>query len=217
VVEKPQERDNKMNSLVLCRARGFTLLELLITIALVAVLATLSLPGMQNFFDRERLIGATEQIYSHLQQARIEAIARSIPIYAKVEVSTTGDLQYGISQRDGCVLSQGVDDDDACVLVRDDSKDDDVAKGNFVSGVGAEDLMLMSFDISEFTGVSASDVDFQIKFEPMRGTASASNEINLSTALGRELRIEIGLLGQLKICSPNDSVDGYNSCSGGAG
>ena len=74
----------KMNS------RGFTLIELLITIALTVVLLTLGVPSMKSFFDRERLISATEQIYSHLQQARIEAIARSADVYTNITTNADG-------------------------------------------------------------------------------------------------------------------------------
>jgi prepilin-type N-terminal cleavage/methylation domain-containing protein len=216
-----------MNSLVLRRARGFTLIELLITIALTVVLLTLGVPSMKSFFDRERLIGATEQIYSHLQEARIESIARSRSIYASILVDADGNLTYGFSQRepdpDWCDPSEtDVTADKACVLIRDDGQGT-LAKADVLlddPGVAIsdyqDDLILMSFEISDFTGITVTDNDLQIEFEPLRGTASSSGSVELQTEDGtKQLNIEIGLLGQIKICSPNDSVSGYSDqCSG---
>jgi len=204
-----------MNSLVSCRARGFTLLELLITIAIVVVLATLALPGMQSFYDRERLIGATEQIYSHLQQARIEAIARSRPIYTQFVVSS-GALNYGISQNENCVPTQTtLTATDACVLIID-SGDGSSSATNDNADVSQNDIVLNSFDIDSFNGISVDSGSVQIRFEPLRGVASAGSVIQLSSRppFDRKLNINVGLLGQISICSPDDSVLGYSPCGG---
>lgn len=205
-----------MNSLVLRRARGFTLIELLITVALVVVLLTLGVPSMKSFFDRERLIGATEQIYSHLQQARIEAISRSRPIYTEFKVSTAG-LEYGFSQNDSCDPS--IDDPtqaNACVLIIDSG--DGSATADLEIGsteIDNDDLVLMSFDILGYEegGITYDSGTFGIDFEPLRGIPSNTSEvqITLSSALGREMKIRVGPLGQISVCS-DGTIDGYSTC-----
>jgi type IV fimbrial biogenesis protein FimT len=200
-----------MNSLVLRRARGFTLIELLITIALIVVLLTLGVPSMKSFFDRERLISATEQIYSHLQQARIEAIARSADVYTNITTSADGSWSYGVSVFGPCDPAQtNKNESDACVIIVDD--------GDGVTGE-ADDRVLMRYDSSEHESISAS-VDgnaLQITFDSLRGTMEtlSGNTISLQSEGLRTLDIRIGALGQISICSPDDNVSGYSQCPAG--
>jgi prepilin-type N-terminal cleavage/methylation domain-containing protein len=201
-----------MNSLVLRRARGFTLIELLITIALTVVLLTLGVPSMKSFFDRERLISATEQIYSHLQQARIEAIARSADVYTNIITSDVdGSWSYGVSVLGPCNPAQtNKNETDACVIIVDD--------GDGVTGE-ADDRVLMRYDSTQHDSITAS-VDgnaLQITFDSLRGTMEtlSGNTISLESEGSRTLDIRIGALGQLSICSPDDNVSGYSQCPAG--
>jgi len=227
-----------MNSLVSCRARGFTLIELLITLVVVVVLLTIGLPSMQSFFDRERLISATEQVYSHLQQARIESIARSRNIYLTFDTSD-GGLKYGFSQRSGC--NPDVTDptnSTACVLLVDDGAGAtafaDLDLPVSVAGTAlADDVVLMRFDVDQYSNtfqdikLTEDDVEyskFEIMFDALRGIPYEYDSVSdtvlgiapqveiLLPSLERELRLNLGSLGQMSICSPDDSVSGYSKC-----
>jgi type IV fimbrial biogenesis protein FimT len=185
---------------------GFTLVELLITLAVTIVLLTLGLPSMQSFLDSARLVDAAEQLQSHLQQARIESIARSTDIH--VNISANGSpWVYGISHRNLCDTTQATPAGaNACVLVVDD--------GDKSFDPGA-DLVLMRFDSSDHAGVSASGGNIQITFSSLRGTSSGGT-IDLTSAGGRKLTISVGLLGRINICYAQDSalpVTGYKECT----
>jgi type IV fimbrial biogenesis protein FimT len=59
-------------------AAGFTLVELLVGISIVAVLLALGAPAMGTYLQNSKLANATASYYSGIQAARSEAIRRNI-------------------------------------------------------------------------------------------------------------------------------------------
>jgi prepilin-type N-terminal cleavage/methylation domain-containing protein len=70
------------------RTRGFTLIELMVTVAVVVILGMLALPSMIAFRERATLRAGTEQVVSFWNQARFEAAKRNQMV--KVSVKTNG-------------------------------------------------------------------------------------------------------------------------------
>ena len=189
---------------------GFTLVELLVSLSLIVLLATISLPGMKGFFDRASLVTATEKIYSHLQLARMESMARSIPLH--VSISADGALwRYGLSHRNGCDPDQADRTDaSACVLVIDDG-DGVVHSDGITTDTG--DLVLMRFTYEAHPDIDAfvAGGNQQLTFDPVRGTATPG-EIDLASSEGNRLRVRVGLLGKIQICTPDGSMPDYKGC-----
>jgi prepilin-type N-terminal cleavage/methylation domain-containing protein len=57
-------------------SRGFTLIETMIIVAIIGVLAGLTIPAFANYIQRQKVIGARNELMADIQYARSLAIAR---------------------------------------------------------------------------------------------------------------------------------------------
>ena len=69
--------------------RGFTLTELLATIAIAAILAAIAVPSFQDMVADSRVTTATNNLISNLSLARSEAIKRNVPVVLCRSTSST--------------------------------------------------------------------------------------------------------------------------------
>jgi type IV fimbrial biogenesis protein FimT len=63
--------------------RGFTLVELLIVVSLIAVVLGLAGPSFSSFIQMQRLKSINAQLVTDLQSARSEAVGRNWPVYVR--------------------------------------------------------------------------------------------------------------------------------------
>lgn len=194
---------------------GFTLLEMLIAMSILAIIITIAMPGMSGFTANQRLIGSAEQVYAHLQQARSEAVARNTQVFVNFAADGTATWQYGMSGATSlCDLSvTTATGASACAMSVDDG-DGVLDPGD--GSVDTGDLLLMRFTDADHTGVLMGIANFssattQIVFDPLRGTATAG-EVNLTGTNGNRLRLRVSLLGRVDICTPDDSMGAYQTC-----
>lgn len=179
------------------RRAGFTLLELMATLAVLAILASLGVPAMQEMLERNRLKSAAQTFMSDLQWMRGEAIRRNRPLHLAVDVDA---WCYGITTRTTCNCRAAADDTDACVL--------ETADTSVLKRVGSDDL----------PGVRIVSVNSslgnppRLRFEPQRATATSYGSLTFASRKGAQLRLVLSKLGRVRVCSPNDSVPGYAPC-----
>jgi type IV fimbrial biogenesis protein FimT len=195
--------------------KGFTLLEMLIAMAILGIIISVAVPSMSGFTANQRLIGAAEQVYSHLQQARSEAVARSTPVFVNFAADGTAAWTYGMSSVNSlCDLAITVATGlNACRMVVSDG---DATLDPGTGAVDAGDLVLMRYTAADYPGVSMAIAAFssgttQFVFDPVRGSAS-SGQVNLTGSNGNQLRVTVSLLGRVALCTPDDSMDAYQDC-----
>lgn len=69
----------------ICRSAGFSLIELMMVLVLVAIFASIAVPSFNALIERNRIQTASEELYSLLQYARSEAVNR----HANVSIRAT--------------------------------------------------------------------------------------------------------------------------------
>jgi type IV fimbrial biogenesis protein FimT len=195
--------------------KGFTLLEMLIAMTILAIIISVGVPSLSGFSANQRLIGAAEQVYSHLQQARSEAVSRNTLVYVNFAVDGTASWEYGMSSVNSlCDLTittaSGVN---ACRMVVSDG---DASLDPGTGAVDAGDLVLMRYTDTDYPGVTMNIASFstgtsQFVFDPARGTAS-SGQVNMTGTNGNQLRVSVNLLGRVSLCTPDGNIDRYQDC-----
>jgi len=71
---------------------GFTLVELVVVLAVLGIAALLSMPAMLGVIARQRLIGAARSVTLLLQESRLEAIRRTTPVEVNYQNAATCSL-----------------------------------------------------------------------------------------------------------------------------
>jgi type IV fimbrial biogenesis protein FimT len=202
--------------------RGVSLLEMLIAMAILGIIISVAVPSMTEFGANQRLIGAAEQVFGHIQQARSESVARNAPVYVNFSANGSTTWTYGVGLTTGCTLTTtNPTTAGACYLVVSDGDttydgiDADADGTVEASETDTGDRVLMRFPSTDYDDIEMGLASFssgtQIVFNPIRGTSS-SGQINFENSTGKQLRITVSLLGRAAICSPAGSVSNYAAC-----
>jgi prepilin-type N-terminal cleavage/methylation domain-containing protein len=96
--------------------RGFTLLELLLVMAITAIVSAMAVPALMNTSAQLRLASATRQVERELQQARMRAVRGDRII--RVRFNCPSARQYRIVEVLGTLNKPATDDADARAATR---------------------------------------------------------------------------------------------------
>jgi type IV fimbrial biogenesis protein FimT len=105
--------------------RGFTLAELMVTVAIAAILAALAVPAMQNFLAAQAVEALAQELSTALRLARSEALKRGVEVSICAASATDASACAGAANwKNGWVVfydydaSGGINGDDAAIRVQ---------------------------------------------------------------------------------------------------
>ncbi|MDD2761113.1 MAG: GspH/FimT family pseudopilin [Methylomonas sp.] len=127
--------------------RGVTLIELMVTVALAAIVTGLAVPSFERTIRSNRLTGYANEWVASLNFARSEAVKRGVPVSIRRKSDTAGEWEEG--------WNIFVDWDGDGVL--------DGGKDETVCNEAAEDCLLKTYDSlsAGYTLRSSGDNDYK--------------------------------------------------------
>lgn len=170
---------------------GFTLTELLVVLAIAAILLAVAMPSLRQLIERQRLRATANDLFSAIDLTRSQAITRGRRV-----TMAPADPQ-GIDWRRGWVVFVDKNEN------RRPDADEEVI---FEQGPVAPGVSIRY-------GFSASPGTAYIAYNSAGRSCSATNSLaahwgSLAVMLGEQARnIKINMLGRVRLCDPQKDAD----------
>ena len=184
------------------RESGFTLVELMVTLAVMAIVLAAAAPSFADFFDKYRLRGAADAVVSLVSNARAEAVKLDQDVNVAFTGSGTawcvGANAAGTptgGNRAGAASACDCTDTSACQ----------------VSGAR------MAIEPDAFPDVAIGSLPAAMIFDSKLGTVAplGNRAVTLTSPKGKyDVQVQVNALGQARTCVPGAKpvIAGIPSC-----
>ena len=198
----PIRRDPRNTGNGISPSHGFTVIELMITVALVFIITSLALPSYRTILEKRQVTSGAEQLGSFLSGIQIEAVKRNEQL--AVSYARASSSSWCVGYTSGAT---------ACDCTITDVTD---AAACLIDG---QLRRLSSTDLKHPDIMNAMTGDNAFVYDPARGlmvdhSDKATLEL-LSDDGNYTLNVEVTATGRVRLCSKVSakSVPGYKLCS----
>ena len=194
-------RDPQKGKKEFSTAKGFTVIELMIVVAVVAIITSIALPSYRTIIEKRQVTGGAEKLGAFLSAVQMESVKRSENITVSYDMTDADTWCIGIVS--GTAACDCTDSDPATATCKIDDQ---------VRIINDSDMM--------YAGIMDSmDGDGSFTYDPARGLMvdhTDAMELELvSDNNAYALNVQVTATGRVKTCS-NDTahkVPGYDVCS----
>lgn len=187
------------------RGKGFTLIELMVALAVMAIVLAAAAPSFADFFDKYRLRGAGDAVVSLISNARAEAVKTDLD----VNIKFTGSGSAWCLGANSATLPTGGNPGGSAAAC--DCTD---ASKCLVSGTRT------ALDVGAFPGVKIAVLPAAFTFDSKLGTVSplGNSSVTLTSPKGKyDLVVQVNALGQARLCvpqlpTPKPAIAGIAGC-----
>lgn len=165
---------------------GFTLVELMVTVAIVALLASLAIPSFAPAIQKQRLKNAAQELQGQLYLAKAEAIKTGQRVYLSAQAGQAACYGFKVGAPCDCTST---DAESACSLLQVTPE----------AGHGVA-LALSSFSENAY-------------IDPVRGAVQGAGRIQWKNSHGLTIDVGATRIGRIFACTPSaNSISGFQGC-----
>lgn len=167
---------------------GFTLVELMVTIVILAIVMAIAVPSFKEYMQNLQIRNAAESVLRGLQLARAEAVSRNAPVRFTLDATGSG---WAV-----CVLNAA---GNACAsqIQRREASD---GSSSAITAIPADPDETRIYDFNGLGRMTAPAAAAQIDFDSSV----------LPAAKSRDLRVQIDIGGMVRMCDPNIDPSGQD-------
>lgn len=193
------------------RCRGFTLLEMMVVVALIGVVLVIAAPSFSTYITTQRLKSVNAALVTDIQYARSEAASRGKQVFMQFRAGANGAPSCYT------IYADQVNGRDRCDCTQ--------APGS-ACPAGTQELRTVQLPGSQPVSLRLADGEDDFSFHPLTGgiyfdpsdvARPLPNPFVVETVVDRtlRLRVTVGLGGRPTVCAPAGAAavpGGYPAC-----
>ena len=170
--------------------RGLTLIECVVTLAIIVITLGAAIPTFTQARERHHLEGAAAQLATDLRHARSLAVSHQSPVRFHVQQASDGSCYVVHTGPTGACQCTGA--------------------GTSSCRGTAQVLRTVGFDTASPVRMASNSAS--MLFDPNRGTVTPTGTLTLQLQGGATIRQIVNIMGRVRSCSPGAAVTGYAAC-----
>ena len=207
--QSPTRRDPQKGKKGFSKNKGFTVIELMIVVATVAIILSLALPSYRTIIEKRAVSSGAEQVMAFLSSAQVEAVKRNRFVAVNYQWND-GNWCLGMTEGRNDAVDCDCSVADSCLLDEGDANEQERVLWSSV---------LNRPEVLSAATLGTGDANTLV-FDPVRGLVvdTESAQVQLSSPDGETYALHVNMTatGRVDICNDNDRagkvVPGYEDC-----